>query len=69
MTIFQERLTKAMEDKGIKTKDLSESTDISVGKINGFKKGKSVATIEDLEKLASALSEPMAYLLGETDNK
>lgn len=67
MIIFQERLVKAMEDKGVKTKDLSTATDLSTDKINKFKNGKSVPDIEELGKMASALGEPMAYLLGETD--
>lgn len=69
MATFRERLETALENSGLSAADLSRITGINEGAISQYRKGAYKASQRTLEKLASALSVSIPWLMGLEDNE
>lgn len=67
MPEFKDRLEMALSNKGITAADLSRMTGINEGAISSYRKGAYKASQPTLEKLATALSVSIPWLMGLDD--
>ena len=68
MATFRDRLEMALTTSGLTAADLSRITGINEGAISQYRKGAYKASQRTLEKLASALSVSIPWLMGLDDN-
>lgn len=68
MPSFKDRLETALLNKGITAADLSRMTGINEGAISSYRKGTYKASQPTLEKLATALSVSIPWLMGLDDD-
>ena len=69
MATFRERLETALKNSGLSAADLSRITGINEGAISQYRKGAYKASQRTLEKLASALSVSIPWLMGLEENE
>lgn len=65
---FKDRLEEAMSMRNMTAADLSKITGIGEGAISQYRKGAYKATQRNLEKISSALSVPISWLMGIDDD-
>lgn len=64
VSTFQERLNRAMNEKGIRAVDLSAASGVSESMLSCYRSGRYEATQVNLQKLAEALNVSIAWLMG-----
>lgn len=67
MATFKERLEEALIMRDMKPSELARKTGIGEGAISQYRKGAYKATQSNLEKISHALSVPIPWLIGVTD--
>lgn len=67
MATFSERLEQALRMRDMTAADLARKTGIGEGAISQYRKGAYKATQSNLEKIASALTVSIPWLMGATD--
>ena len=68
MATFKDRLEEALKMRDMKPSELARKTGIGEGAISQYRKGAYKATQKNLEKISYALSVPIPWLIGATDN-
>ena len=68
MDIFKDRLTEAMQARGIRASELARRTGLSKARISQYVNGKFVPKPEALLDIAEVLGVSELWLLGKTDN-
>lgn len=68
MSIFSERLTALMKNKGLSQKDFAKIAGITESAMSYYAKGGRTPSGEVLARIAKALDTTADYLLGSTDN-
>lgn len=68
MATFRDRLEEALANSGLTAADLSRLTGVNEGAISQYRKGAYKASQSTLEKLASALSVSIPWLMGVDNN-
>ncbi len=64
VSTFQERLNRAMNEKGIRAVELSDRSGVSESMLSCYRSGRYEATQANLQKLAEALNVSIAWLMG-----
>ena len=64
VSTFQERLNRAMNEKGIRAVDLSAASGVSESMLSCYRSGRYEATQVNLQKIAEALNVSIAWLMG-----
>ena len=68
MSVFSERLTVLMKDKGLSQKDFAKKANVTESAMSYYVKGVRTPSGEVLVRIAKALDTTADYLLGGTDN-
>lgn len=69
MISIYEKIIEAMEDRNINKRELAEKTGINFNTLRGYIDSANNIPLENLSKIAKALSVSVAYLIGEVPFK